>query len=1088
MFNNINGYLSKVESLEKIVKSVDPDIIALCETKKASRIKKEELKQYNVLESNLKGGKEGLLIGVKNGTFKSIREVTDTELKNIMSVRIQYPLINLRVIVTHAPQETDEEEVRSEFFEEVAVQIERAITSGDKVLLLGDFNARITPGLVNKVVAEKGSPNGKDLSSVIAAYNLKVANFHDQAEGWWSRIQSDKNGNVHKSLLDYLIVQEDMFQSLESMVVDEDKMFCPYRLKSEKGEKKIVYSDHCTIIAELKTETGKVQHNKDNRIKTWNFSSDGYEKYQVASQESMKLKENNSESTTAAYGEWEVGLEKLLSNCFRKVTRKMGAETDDGSKASKEVRQILAEFKKKGKIQREIIAVYFAKLVMIESSHIAEVRAQRVKSTMADLTENEKFSPTGYWKVKKAVKKGIRKDNGITNVMKENGIEIDGEEAIKDAYKEEFEIRLSNRKPAAGWEEYVEETNTVVREWLKGDCSSTPQFTLKELKKIVAKLKSGKSPGLDGYPAELFKYAGDGVLKSLLEVYNMIKKSREIPKQWDLVKIVTIYKQKGSKKVLKYYRGIFLTLVVSKIFEQMVKERIENNLSQVNLLQAGSRRERGAPDNVFLFRACIDHHKFTKRPLFVTAYDFEQAFDSLWLEDCILSLEKLGIEKEYLQIIYNMNKQAVVTVQTPFGVTSKFVTDPIVKQGTVLGPVLCSSSTGEYSEENVGVCMGTINIPSLLYVDDIIDLTSSMEDCIEAHKNAILFGRKKKIKYSGTKCYCMVLNTNGDLPCLEIDEENNVVPSEEIIYLGDVFNMWGNNEGLVEDRVRRGMKAMLTITSLMAETNVGVHHVSTMLLLYRSLFLSTMLFNSQTWSKIRQKQMDKLRTQQLKFLKRIIGVGSYTSNAFIFLELGVLPIEFEIDKRKLMYLHRILNLEDTDPVYVTFLNMMSFHKAGEENWWSGVEEALERYKLPSDLNKIKEMGKDVFRDMVNKAVTKLAFEKLVLECHSQKKTATLTYNSFCVQDYLLKMFPHQSRVIFKCRSEIVDIKTHFTHKYKDSVCRGCRIEDEELSHIVNCGQEAKVDMMDITNLDDLDYQALVNLKLLASRVTSFVER
>ena len=95
----------------------------------------------------------------------------------------------------------------------------------------------------------------------------------------------------------------------------------------------------------------------------------------------------------------------------------------------------------------------------------------------------------------------------------------------------------------------------------------------------------------------------------------MVKESKEIPEQWDLVKIVTIYKQKGSKKRLKFYRGIFLTLVISKIFEQMVKERIEDKLSHVNLLQAGSRRERGAADNVFLLRACIDHHKFTKKSL-----------------------------------------------------------------------------------------------------------------------------------------------------------------------------------------------------------------------------------------------------------------------------------------------------------------------------------------------------------------------------------------------------------------------------------------------------------------------------------------
>ena len=66
----------------------------------------------------------------------------------------------------------------------------------------------------------------------------------------------------------------------------------------------------------------------------------------------------------------------------------------------------------------------------------------------------------------------------------------------------------------------------------------------------------------------------------------------------------------------------------------------------------------------------------TERPLFLTAYDFEQAFDSLWLEDYIISMKDIGVQKEYLQLIYKMNTNAVVSVQTPFGETSSFLSDP----------------------------------------------------------------------------------------------------------------------------------------------------------------------------------------------------------------------------------------------------------------------------------------------------------------------------------------------------------------------------------------------------------------------------
>ena len=115
--------------------------MTLCETKKAGLTKKDELSEYSILEKNLKRGKEGLMVGVRKGSFLSIREITDTELKNVMTVKIEYPHVNVRVIVAHAPQETDNHEERKEFFEEMLVQVERGITSGDATLVLADFSS-----------------------------------------------------------------------------------------------------------------------------------------------------------------------------------------------------------------------------------------------------------------------------------------------------------------------------------------------------------------------------------------------------------------------------------------------------------------------------------------------------------------------------------------------------------------------------------------------------------------------------------------------------------------------------------------------------------------------------------------------------------------------------------------------------------------------------------------------------------------------------------------------------------------------------------------------------------------------------------
>ena len=1012
-----------------------------------------------------------------------IREITETELTNIITVRIEYPKMNLRVIVAHAPQETDKDEERSEFFEEMEVQIERAEDSGDELLVVGDFNARLSCTAGN-IVAENGSPNGMKLAELTKKYDMDICNFHENTWGRWTRVQASKDG-ISRSVLDYVLVQKHLSKSIKSCDVDEDKIFTPYREKKVRGVKKITHSDHCAIIVSLELQTGKVVKEKVKE-RCWKFTEDGMEQYKTESVYPVEV--DMSGSSTEAYENWKIEFEKVLGKCFTKRKVRIGKKACE-NKTFNNIRVIIAKISKKGKIQRNIANYFKEQLIKHESKLMEKVRSERLKRTMSQLTASEKFSPVGYWKLKKSIKKKERKTEIVSSIRKENGVEVDGPSAIKEAYREEFEKRLANREPVKGWESYVEETNQAVRGWLQGSSVSSRPFTLKELKDIVAGLKNNKSPGVDGLPAELFKYAGDGVLKSLLSIYNKVKSCKLVPDQWNHVRITTIFKNKGSKKQLKYFRGIFLSILVSKIFEYLVKARIEAKLENVNLLQAGSRKNRAGPDNVFLLRACFDHFKYTKQPLFITAYDFEQAFDSLWLEDCIISMKNLGIEKEYLQLIYNMNKSAKVTVQTPFGETSMFTTNPIVKQGTVLGPTLCSASTGEYCGTNLGVSVGDLVLATLLYVDDIIDLSSSTNNCMESHGKAVHFANKKKIRYSGTKCFVMVMDVkeNAEIPTLVIDEKNNVLVVTELTYLGDVFNSKGNNDGLIADRMKRGIKAMVTIAALMAEVNVGVHRISTNLLLYRSLFLSTILFNSQTWSNLRAKDIKMLQTLQLKFLKRIVGVSSSTANAFIFLELGVLPIEHEIAKRQIMYLHRILQLDASDPVRIMFTNLKSFHEAGERNWWSGVSERMVRYKIDIDMDKIQSMSKDMFSRQVRKKIEETAFTDLCAECTSLKKTANLQYQRLETQDYLLKCFPGQARTIFKWRSKTLNLKLHSTYKYEDEVCRGCGASEESAEHVVNCNQADITVVEDVTTLGEITKEVMNRLQVQTERIKVFLE-
>ena len=55
-------------------------------------------------------------------------------------------------------------------------------------------------------------------------------------------------------------------------------------------------------------------------------------------------------------------------------------------------------------------------------------------------------------------------------------------------------------------------------------------------------------------------------------------------------------------------------------------------------------------------------------------------FEKLWLQYCIIELEKLGNNKNDLEILYKLNETAQVKINAPY-VDTKYITKGIVKTG-----------------------------------------------------------------------------------------------------------------------------------------------------------------------------------------------------------------------------------------------------------------------------------------------------------------------------------------------------------------------------------------------------------------------
>ena len=103
-------------------------------------------------------------------------------------------------------------------------------------------------------------------------------------------------------------------------------------------------------------------------------------------------------------------------------------------------------------------------------------------------------------------------------------------------------------------------------------------------------------------------------------------------------------------------------------------------------------KDKRITDNLFILEGVVDHSKYLQKEIWITFYDIEKCFDSLWLEDCINSLYENGVKNDILDLIYKMNHKAEIVVKTPFGDCNPIFVENIVRQGTVLGPVLNNCS------------------------------------------------------------------------------------------------------------------------------------------------------------------------------------------------------------------------------------------------------------------------------------------------------------------------------------------------------------------------------------------------------------
>ena len=112
--------------------------------------------------------------------------------------------------------------------------------------------------------------------------------------------------------------------------------------------------------------------------------------------------------------------------------------------------------------------------------------------------------------------------------------------------------------------------------------------TVAERVKAIKLLSSGKAPGSDAIPAEIYKAGGTPVAKKMTELFHMMWRKEAIPQEFKDVSIIHLFKRKGNPQLYDNHRDVSLLSIAGKVLARVLFNRLNEHLEQSGLLPEAS--------------------------------------------------------------------------------------------------------------------------------------------------------------------------------------------------------------------------------------------------------------------------------------------------------------------------------------------------------------------------------------------------------------------------------------------------------------------------------------------------------------------
>jgi len=586
------------------------------------------------------------------------------------------------------------------------------------------------------------------------------------------------------------------------------------------------------------------------------------------------------------------------------------------------------------------------------NSHVSYYSYKKAKQLFADLFElkQKQFYRNEYEDIENASNIGMgaiwrqlrpRRNTNTGSSINHNGVLYTTPEELCQLWKKRYDTLLNEQPDEAALYDAdhldqlcqtVDDIKAASNELDDPTGILTESFTINEVASICKRLPNNKAPGYDGISYECVKYGGYKLYEWLTFLFNKIINFTYIPQQLKHSVIITLHKGKHKpKNDVNSYRGVSLTPTLNKVLEKVILMRLKPWLASKDFPPPLQQAGRGCTNCVcvsYMVQEAIEHMVDQGSKVYGCFLDIKSAYDIINWKGLLVKLWRLGINGKLWHLFerWLTGSTAHVSIQ---GISSdSFDITRSIKQGGLLSTFYFVTY---YQDIHSFVTKGAtqslrfhdMDIGSPTMADDTLLLSMTARGLQTMIDNAFLYGNLWRLQYSATKTKCIVFGDKKRRAADSCQWNLGNQPLEVVSsynYLGIILT------ADMSSRVRSNTMAKRGYANLGMLRSLGFHSDGlspiTCSKIWQMMLIPSMLYGCEVWGKLPKGELKSLEIVQKRVGKHIQGLNRRTHDEIVRGLLGWIRIEGAIDKCKINFFYKLMELPHDNVIKHIFLCQM----------------------------------------------------------------------------------------------------------------------------------------------------------------------